>query len=618
MMLQRDAELTGNDYISIGRVHGDVSLDGVTVLHAGMSGLVEWAGDGERPLFRLALSIGGEEVPLDTTRWRRLDRWIPAFSADGPDGVTVTGVVCAPAGYPTARGFLVRLDVEHSRRGAVDISASLHVKWTHSRRWIASGRPLAGENRISPTPDGGLVLECDDGRGPALALLPDGGAAPTSPAAGSASAPNGSTLEAVVGQALTAVPKRRVTFTFYVGAGREADGAVAAAATMRRRGADDLVRQARLELSHTLRAAQDHRWADTLNRNLLFNRFFAVGRGIDDDQLWLLRSRSTACAAPAVFNEREALFWTLPALVAAEPGIAREALLRCFDLYSERSGEYLRYLDGGPFDSGFVLEQFLLYAWAADYYVTATGDASVLEEPVVQQAVLETDAALHMRLHPEHLLCSTELLPSGDAADHPCPVMGNALVKAFADALPRLWPRSNGTEEPPPRFDGLGGEVAAAVWQLCAVDVGGEQVLASSSDLAGRAAVYDDPNMSLALLPFLGFCSEDDPVWLATMEFLRSDRYPLWRQGAVPGVAHRERPDEVRVAALVADALTPTPDGALRRLAELRLPGGLAVESVDPATGQGTSGPHAALAGFLAWVLIRAAEPKVRAGGRKR
>jgi uncharacterized protein len=613
-----DSELTGNDYITVAAIARDVSLDGVTVLHGGVPGLVEWAGAPERPLFRLSLSVGGETFDLGGAGWRRLDRWIPAFSAQAGD-VTVSGLICAPAGYPVARGFYIRLDVEHGQRMAVDVSAALHIDWTWSRRWIASGRPLPGNNRLRPV-GGGISLETDDGRGPALTILPGGAASVAGSAADGATAANGTVLSATLTQSLTAVPKRRAAVTFYVGAGREADGATAAAASMRRRGADELLRQARLELSHTLRAGQDHRWADMLNRNLLFSRYFAAGRGIDDDQLWLLRSRSPACPAPALFNEREALFWTLPALIAADPGIAREALLRCFDLYSERSGEYLRYLDGGAFDSGFVLEQFLLYAWAVDRYVSATGDASVLDEPVVQQVIMETDNALYMRLHPEHLLCSTELLPSGDPADHPCPVVGNALVKAFADALPRLWPKSDGADDPPPRFEGVGSEVAAAVWQHCVADVGGEQLLASSSDLAGGAAVYDDPSMSLALLPVLGFCSSDDPVWSATMEFLRSGRYPLWRPGAVPGIAHRARPAEAALAALVADLLTPAKEDALRRLLGLRLPAGLAVETYDPVTGEGHAATacHAALAGFLAWALIAAAEPPPQAGRRRR
>jgi uncharacterized protein len=613
MTARIDAELTGNDYVSITRIGTDATVDGITVLHAGLAGLVEWSGTDDAPLFRLNVTAAGQRVDLQDSRWRRLDRWIPTFTAHIPADITVSGTVCAPPGYPSARGFFLRLDIEHSGRAPLDVSVSLEVEWTFSRRWIASGRPLPGANRLSAEDSGALILESDDGRGPALAVVAGATASVAGVDPRGSAAPNGTALRATMTQTLTLTPKRRTAVTFYVGAGREGDGAVSAAHALRRRGSDELLRQARLELSHTLRAAQDHRWSDILNRNLLFNRYFAVGRGIDDDQLWLVRSRSPTCAAPALFNEREALFWTLPALVAAEPGIAREALLRCLDVHSERSGEYLRYVDGAAFDSGFVLEQFLLYAWAIDHYVSVTGDATVLDEPIVQQVIVENDAALFTRLHPEHLMCSTELLPSGDTADHPWTSMGNVMVRAFAAALPRLWPKFNGNE--PARFDGVANEVAATVWQFCTVDVGGEQVLAWSSGLDGSAAVYDDPAFSLALLPFFGFCAADDPIWSATMEFLRSSRYPLWRSGAVPGIAHRERTSEAALAALVADLAGPAQQDALDRLLRMRLPAGLAAESYDPGTGEAppSGWHHAALAGFLAWSLIRTAEPKAAA-----
>jgi uncharacterized protein len=611
MQIDPAAELTGNDYVSIPAIDASGAIAGINVLHAGLAGLVEWAGDGaDTPLFRPAITIGGRPAPLTELRWRRLDRWIPTFTATLPDDVAITGTICAPAGYPSARGFLFRLDLEHGGRAPLDVTVSLEIGWAWSRHWIATGRPLPGPNVMAVDRAGVLTLESDGGRGPALGIVAGPNAVLHGIAAGALqTATNGEAARVRIEERLTLTPRRRASACFFIGAGREADGARAAARALRRTGPDAWLRQARLELSHTLRAGQDHRWGDMLNRNLLFNRYFGVGRSIDTDQLVLLRSRSTRCPAPALFNEHEALLWTLPALIIADPGLAREALFRCLDTFSERSGEYLRYIDGGAFDPGFVLDQFLLYAWAIDHYVTATQDASVLDEPVVQQVIAETDGALYMRLHPEHLLCGTELLPSGDAADHPYTTTANALLRAFADALPRLWARNGGNDEPPPRFDGMAAEIAATVWQHCVTSIDGEHILVSSANLEGDVAVYDDPEASLALLPFFGFCPADDPAWTATMEFLRSRKYPLWRDGAVPGIAHRGDPGRARLAALVADLLGPLPDDALGRLLRLRLPDGIAAAAYDPGTGIGAEPHHAPLAGFLAWALIRAAEP---------
>ncbi|HSJ05414.1 MAG TPA: glycoside hydrolase family 125 protein, partial [Longimicrobiales bacterium] len=292
-----------------------------------------------------------------------------------------------------------------------------------------------------------------------------------------------------------------------------------------------------------------------------------------------------------------------------DPGLAREALFRVFDMFSERSGEHLRYMDGGAFDTGFVLDQALLYPWIARHYVAGTGDESLLDEGLVRQVAYETDAALFTRLHPEHMLCSTELLPSGDAADHAYGTFGNALLRAFAEALPELVPKEH-PDDAPPRFTGAGPEVAAAIWQHCVTELDGSPLLASTADLDGASAIYDDPAGSLGLLPFFGFCPEDDPVWTATMEFLRSPRYPLFLSGAVAGVATRSDPGRACLAALCTDLLGPGAADALSRLLLIRFPGGVAAADYDPATGTAGSAHHAALAGFLAWTLVRAAEPR--------
>ncbi|HUF50455.1 MAG TPA: glycoside hydrolase family 125 protein [Longimicrobiales bacterium] len=608
-----NVDLTGNDYVSIPRIHSNGALDGINVLHAGAAGLIEWTGDGpDAPFLLPELAVDGVRIDIAQAQWRRLDRWIPTFTVTAGD-VTVTGTICAPAGYPAGRGFFIRFHAENSGRSPCELEAALLLQWRWTSQVLATARPLPGWNGLSPAA-GALLLETDGGRGPALAILGDHDT--TCDADSPARAANGELLRARLTRHISLVPNRRAAVTFYIGAGRERDGAAISARVLRRAGADHWLRQARLELSHMLRAASDHRWAALLNRNLLFNRYFAVGRAIDDDRLYLLRSRITACTAPAVFNEREALLWTIPALIIADPGIAREALFRIFELFSERSGEFLRYVDGGALDPGFSLDQFLLYAWCAAYYAEATGDDTVFDDPLLRQILLETDVAAFMRLHPQQILASTELLPSGDVSDYPYTTTANVLLWVFCNTLARLPELEN--HDAKPKFDGAAGEIAAAVWQHCVTDVGGNIVLASSTNLEGDAAVYDDPALSLALLPFFGFCPADDPVWSATIEFLRSRRYPLWRDGAVGGIAARADTQHPQLAALCADLLGPHGRDALDRLLRIEFPGGVAALSYDAATGAGIEPWHASLAGFLAWTLVRAAEPLDQGGTGRR
>jgi uncharacterized protein len=622
-MTDESAELTGNDYVTIPSITRACAMDGLNVIHGGLGGLVEWTGTGaDVPLLRPELLVDGTPVSLSASTWRRLDRWIPAFQLTLPDGLVLHGTICAPGGYPAARGALLRFELENRSQTNRQITLRLHITWTLTNLWIASGRPLDGVNRLLF--DGNCVcLEAASGRGPALAisgthaLALSGGttrAAPLAalPAGALLDAINGTTLHAVAEQTFAVQPQRRGTACCFIGAGRERDGACAAATALRRAGPDHWLHQARLELSHMVRAGEDPQRSELLNRNLLFNRYFAVGRGIDDDRLYLLRSRSTSCPAPALFNEREALFWTIPALIVADPGLAREAIFRVFDAFSERAGEYLRYIDGGTYDPAFVLDQLLLYPWIADYYVRTSGDETLLDEPLLRQVIIEADTALFLRLHAQHMLCSTDLLPSGDATDHPYPTVGNVLLWAFCDALPRLWSRA--ADEPPLRLEGAASEVAAAIWQHCTTELEGVAVLASSASLDGEVAVYDDPTGTLALLPFFGFCPADDPLWSDTMEFLRSQRYPLWRDGAVPGLATRSDRAHARLAALCADLLGPAQQHALERLTRLHLPAGVAAGGYATDAAAVVEPYHAALAGFLAWTLPRAQEKQARTG----
>lgn len=159
---------------------------------------------------------------------------------------------------------------------------------------------------------------------------------------------------------------------------------------------------------------------------------------------------------------------------------------------------------------------------------------------------------------------------------------------------------------------GRADEAAAAFWQRLTTDLDGTRVIACSADLAGEAAVYDDPLGSLAWLPRLGFCDATDPIWENTLDLLRSPAYPFWLGDRPhPGLAGRSAPRQASLAALCADLATPRREAALAVLRTLRLPGGIAAETWDPDTGEAVRGPFAAgLAALLALSLREEPAPE--------
>jgi hypothetical protein len=616
-----DCELTSNQYVALPCIaRSDGAIHEVNVLHRGLASLLSWCAvrepvSGATPLLRLRLIVDGEDQAFESPGWERLDRWVPRMRATTPAGIGVTCTICAPGGFdPVVRGAVVLVELENG--SAIDRVVSVHFDgcWRWSLATVATTRPLRGVNRlVRGRAEPGIALEAGDGSGGAALGLTAGIEATYAVMAGDAvraldpgeevDAPNGVPNRFRIERALRVAAGRRVAVPLFIGVGPERDGALAAATHAERLGGSELIRLGRLELARIGRNAGE-KFRDLLGRNLTFHYYCSVARAIDDDRLYPVLSRSPAHGACAVFSERAALGWSLPAHALTDSYVARDLYMRILEQYSDRPGHTRRYIDGAVLAPGFALGHVCEYALALERYLELTSDAQILDEPLVQQVVRELDEMIFNRLHPDIFLAETEVLPSGERADYPYSAFDNVLVWRVCRGLERLLRAREGE----PRFRMAGGdeEIAAAFWQRCTADVDGLRVIGYTTDLKGNTAIYDDPAGSLRLLPFLGFCAEDDPIWSNTMDLLHSKRYPLWLGGQrFAGLAGRSRPREASFAALCADLLGPRREQALETLTNLELPGGVACECYDPETGRATNGPYAAAeAGLLVWTLL--------------
>jgi hypothetical protein len=408
-----------------------------------------------------------------------------------------------------------------------------------------------------------------------------------------------------VGQRVTLAGHKRASIVFAVTGGLERDGALHTARRLATQDAGRIIQDARIEATRIGRRTSPHAPLDLIRRNMLFAVYAGTARAIDDDRLYPVASRVLDHGACAVVDEHDVLFGTLPALTAAEPFLARELLLRMFELYSDRAGTHLRYLSGGVLAPGFSLARFCAYVEALDGYVVDAADPSLAAEPIIQDVLREMDDWLWGRLHRDIFLGTTDVGPGGDPPEYPVTTIDNVHAWRFCRGLVAHWQIREG--EPPSRFRDAEGELAAAIWQHCVVQHDGAPVFAGSVDLGGNAAIYDDPEGSLRWLPYLGFCDADDPVWTNTIEFLHSPAYPLWRKGRVAeGLAARDSGGRASVAALCADLVTDRRNHALQIVSQLTLPGGIACRTYDTDSGEAADGPwSAAHAGLLAWTLLR-------------
>lgn len=599
-------ELTGNHDLALPLIStSDGGIHQVSVLHRAASGNLAWCGaatPGEPPLLRPEIREAGQPLALGELSWERLDRWIPRFRAELATGLVLEGTICTPGGVElVVPGGVYLLELTNRGSGERELELGVAGEWHSSTRTILSTRTLSARNRVARGPGGaGLALELGGEPGlAALALL-----------AGSAEAfyeeheaASGEAVSLRIGRRIRIAPGQRATFALYLAVAPERDGALARAADLRHRGAPELIRLGRLALAQLARRTSEPTLGAILNRNLLFNAFYAVARAIDDERLYPVISRSPLADQGAVFRERDALLWSLPALRLADANLARELLLRAFEQFSHRPGAHLHYIDGNLLSTSFALDQFCAYPIALDEYVRETGDTTLLEEPIIGEVLGELDDLIADHLHAEIFLGATELLPSGDRPAQPYVTYDNVLLWACCSALGRLLPATGGA--PPLHGATAAEEAAAAIWRYCVAEVDGLRVLACSTDLAGEAAIYDDPEGSLLSLPYLGFCDADDPVWHNTVEFLHSDAYPFWLGGhEYPGFGSRRHPAQANLAALCAGLLGPRRADALATLRRLSFAGGVASLWYDPRSGVSSDGlHHAAAAGLLAWTL---------------
>ena len=293
--------------------------------------------------------------------------------------------------------------------------------------------------------------------------------------------------------------------------------------------------------------------------------------------------------------DRATLLWAFPAILDADPALARQILDYVFTRQRRNLGIHSRYIDGTVLEPGFELDELLAPILALASYLDQTGDADIKEDPAVQKGLALILARLHEMRHPNIPLYETFLQPTDDEIVYPYLTYNNVLVWYALHALARLFPASYG------HLAAQSEAVKAAIYRHCVVqDAEGQKVFAWSVDLAGRHNLYDEPPGSLQLLPYYGFCGQSDPIWRNTAALIRSPAYSYSFANspvAEIGCAHAPYP---WILSLCNSLLSGHAAQAFQELSWIEMDNGIACESVDPVTGCCTTGAaFATCAGFL-------------------
>jgi hypothetical protein len=558
----------------------------VSMLHRGARAAVEFAGS-ERfadglgaPLLKPIVEIDGvvQDLSAGTMAWERAGQWLPTFTCTLGE-LVVRGTIFAPYGRDAdVAGAVYALGIENRGAGAHRVVLRMEGSLGHRQLRVRTARPADDAPRVSHSANGLILLEGSAQPGlVALALGADGDAEAVIDGTRFTLA---RTLEVPAGASGQAA--------FYLAAGPERDGAEATAAVLRRRGWRTLLTGTRDALQQLEQSTGSEAVDRLINRNLLFAYFFAVGRALDDAHYYIVRTRVPWHATGVTVRDWEALMWVLPAVQLADPGLARELLLRMCELHAYAPGRGVHYLDGTLFEPGFALEGVAAYPIAVDRYLRDTGDDAIVDEPAIGDALYLASEDLQDRRDQRVPLYSTDVLPGGSPAAYPFTLHANAVVANALDILRRTLDEQSSREVEDPAA------VRAAIRRHFAPERDPKATLSAAIDLAGHTSADDEPSASALWLPLYEAFGRNDSIYRRTVK-------------AIPAT------DEMLVRR-IARLLGPDADAVLQWLRRAPLDDGLAAECVDEAGQATANGGDASLSGLLAataWYAVHALGLKV-------
>ena len=135
--------------------------------------------------------------------------------------------------------------------------------------------------------------------------------------------------------------------------------------------------------------------------------------------------------------------------------------------------------------------------------------------------------------------------PSDDACKFGYLIPANAHMAKVLEQLAELPNEVFSDQTSKDRALKISGEIKTGIEKFGLVEFEGKQIFAYECDGLGNYLLQDDANIpSLLSLPYLGVCSELDPIYLNTREFILSSSNPYFYSGQVlTGLGSQHTPE---------------------------------------------------------------------------
>lgn len=608
---------TGNDYLSVPQLQAaDFAAPDLNHLSWRYRGLIEWLGGPKgEPFLAPLVEINGKALALAKeakSEAAREDHWTPTWRLERPGEFELRLRLVCP---PHERGCFLDLRIKNLSAkkplkallgaqgcfGAIQLRLNEPYPIQFWRRAELSG-VLAAKHLVlsagSAAPEYAIAIGSPD----ELDVMEVEGLKKGSQAL-QAGVGDAKALSWRAAKKLEVAPGQEARVGITLCLGLDAISAAATNVEFKRRGLGPLSGATGRWLQQRRRFTGDARLDDLLNWNLFFNLFYATGVCLDGEQFVSLTSRSPRYYVCGAYWDRDALLWSLPGIQLVDAARARQVLEYALGIQGRNIGVHSRFLDGTVLEPGFELDELCAPVIALHSYIKQTGDQSLLKHPQVRDTLRRFEKVLSKRKHPNLPLYDTLSGPDDDFEPQGFLTVDNVLVWKALLCLGDLKDKlGRGHESKEHREQAE--RVRQAVRQHLVVDGPRGRMFVWSSDLRGKHRFYDSPPGSLKLLPWWGFCGQDDPAWRATVAYLHSPAYNYSFAGeplSELGCSHSTQPWTLSIANSL---LSGRKEEARKLLTVLEMDGGLACEAFDSKTGKPFSGDaFATAAGFLAFAI---------------
>lgn len=580
---------TGNEAVSLPTIRErDGGIETVSFLYMAQKGLVELRGNASEPLIlpfvqELDPDHAAEGLAFSDLHWTRSGYWIPEMTAEA-NGVRLTVSYLSPI---AERGFGLRLTVKSEQ--AKTLRFGLKGHWAGAWHCVNEEKKLEGTLHCYESGwNDSLIFDMRCGF-PLFAFAP---MADQEVRSSYVCKDDGVSYALSLDCELKANVSE--TLTVWWGVGFEEVAAATSAKEMLRRGWDWEYAKTATWLQARTHEMPTPKLTEIYNTNLFFCIFYATGITLDTEELICATSRSSRYYVSAAYWDRDTLLWSFPAILDADPKLARQILGYIFGRQRRNLGVHSRYIDGTVLEPGFELDELAAPIIALVSYVEKTGDRAILTDSM-QDAIAEILEKLTAVRHPSVELYETFLQPTDDERVYPYITYDNMLVWLVLSSLSRLCPEKYAA------CAEQAANVKQAIYEHCVfLDAEGKPYFGWSVDLNGHHDVYDEPPGSQQLYPYYGFCSAEDEIWQNTVRMIRSPDYAYSFAGqpiAEIGCPHAPYP---WVLSICNSLLCGHAVQAWRELEQIRMDNGIACESVDPVNGVCMTGAaFATCAGFL-------------------